>query len=103
MTMAAITNTKMMWVVTQASRDSTLADICFAASPKDLMLQVRGGLTTDEVVAVFDNEKEAVGLATYLIQVEMKVNRHLDAIERNIAKSKKAMEDKLLALGRHGR
>ena len=101
--MATITNTKTMWVVTRAARDSTLADVCFAASPKDLMLQVRGGLETDEVIAVFDNEQEAKDLATYLIKNAIQVGKHLDAIERNIAKSKKAMEDKLLALGRHRR
>ena len=99
--MAAITNTKTMWVVTRAARDSTLADVCFAASPKDLMLQVRGGLEAHEVVAVFDNEHEAKDLATYLIKNAIQVGKHLDAIERNIAKSKKAMEDKLLGLGRH--
>jgi superfamily I DNA and RNA helicase len=98
--MATITNSKMMWVVTRAARDSTLADVCFTASPKDLMLQVRGGLEVDEVVAVFDNEHEAKDLATYLIKNAIQVGKHLDAIERNIAKSKKAMEDKLLARDR---
>ena len=99
--MAAITNTKMMWVVTRAARDNTLADVCFAASPKDLMLQVRGGLEIDEVAAVFDNEQEAKELTTYLIKNAIQVGKHLDAIERNIAHSKKAMQDKLLATGRH--
>ena len=98
--MAAITNTKTMWVVTRATRDSTLADVCFAASPKDLMLQVRGGLEADAVVAVFDNEQEAKELATYLIKNALSVGKHLDAIERNIAKSKKAMEARLLARDR---
>jgi hypothetical protein len=98
--MAAITNTKTMWVVTRAARDSTLADVCFAASPKDLMLQVRGGLEVDEVVSVFDNEQEAKDLATYLIETAIQVGKHLDAIERNIAHSKKAMQDRLLARDR---
>jgi hypothetical protein len=52
---------------------------------------------------VFDNEQESKDLATYLIKNAIQVGKHLDAIERNIAKSKKAMEDKLLALGRHRR
>jgi len=98
--MATITNAKTMWVVTRAARDSTLADVCFAASPKDLMVQVRGGLEPDQVVAVFDNEEEAKGLATYLIKNAVKIGKYLDAIERNIAHSKKAMQNRLLARDR---
>lgn len=52
-----------LWIVTRASSISTLADICFRASPRDFALQIRGGLEPDEILGWFDNASEANQIA----------------------------------------
>ena len=47
------------WVVTDPRTHSTLGDICFQASLKDLELQFKGGLTIDENPTLFTDQKEA--------------------------------------------
>lgn len=59
---------KEMWVVTRPTLNSEMADICYKSSIKNLMLQTMGGLKFEEIVAVYDNEKRAVGLAVTLLQ-----------------------------------
>lgn len=48
-----------LWIVTVASRASTLADICFEATPRDFAMQIRGGLGPDEIIGWFDAASEA--------------------------------------------
>jgi hypothetical protein len=47
------------WIVTKPSPVSTLADICFACTFEQLMLDVRGGLKEDEIIGIFADEDEA--------------------------------------------
>ena len=47
------------WVVVDPKTHSTLGDICFQASLKDLELQFKGGLTIDENPTLFTEQKEA--------------------------------------------
>ena len=47
------------WVTVDPRVDSTLGDICFQASLKDLELQFKGGLTIDENPTLFTDQKEA--------------------------------------------
>ena len=55
------------WVVTQPSPVSVLEDICFPCTFGRLMLQVRGGLTEDDIVGVYADEDEAKGAAAKLL------------------------------------
>jgi len=49
-----------VWVTCDATRDSTLADICFETTlPGGLMLQFRGGLTMDANPKLFTDRAEA--------------------------------------------
>jgi len=47
------------WVVVDPKPNSTQKDILFQASLKDLELQFRGGLTTDENPTLFTEREEA--------------------------------------------
>jgi len=51
----------MFYVVTKATPDSELIDVLFPATIKSIMIQGRGGLETDDVVAIvkdFDKAKQ---------------------------------------------
>jgi len=52
-----------LWIVTRATKDSTLGDILFKASPYRLALQVRGGLDPEEIIGWFDDASEANQIA----------------------------------------
>jgi len=47
------------WVVTDATPDSTLADVCFETSLRGLELQFRGGLSIDRHPTIFTERAEA--------------------------------------------
>jgi hypothetical protein len=49
------------WVVVDPKPDSTLDDLVFKASLRDLELQFRGGLSIDENPTLFTDRQEAVG------------------------------------------
>ncbi len=47
------------WVVTDATPDSTLGDVCFETSLRGLELQFRGGLSIDRHPTIFTDRAEA--------------------------------------------
>jgi hypothetical protein len=49
----------VFYIVTRKDEDTELGDIFYPTTLRDLMLQAKGGLHTDDVVAVFLNEAEA--------------------------------------------
>jgi len=49
-----------LWVVVDPTPQSTLGDILFRASLRDLSLQFKGGLSVDENPTLFTDEQEAV-------------------------------------------
>ena len=49
-----------LWVVVDPTPQSTLGDILFQASLRDLSLQFKGGLSVDENPTLFTDEQEAV-------------------------------------------
>ena len=55
------------WVVTKPSPVSEVVDICFPCTIERLMLQVRGGLKEEEIVAVYADESEAQRAAARLL------------------------------------
>ena len=55
------------WVVTKPSYASEMADICFACTFERLLLQGRGGLREDEIVAIHADEGEATRAAARLL------------------------------------
>jgi len=48
-----------LWVVVDPKPQSTLGDVLFQASLRDLSLQFRGGLTAEENPTLFSNRDEA--------------------------------------------
>lgn len=60
------------WVVTKPSGESELVDICFEASITDMMLQAKGGLKTDEILAILKSKSEAEKLAQSLLDKQAK-------------------------------
>ncbi|MCK4414419.1 MAG: hypothetical protein KAY32_12830 [Candidatus Eisenbacteria sp.] len=48
-----------LWVVTDPTPSSTLGDIMFEASLRDLILQFKGGLSMDDHPTLFTDEREA--------------------------------------------
>jgi hypothetical protein len=56
------------WVVTSPASRSEIGDICFKCDFRKFVLQVRGGLDVEKVVAIFAAEDEAVELAEHLLQ-----------------------------------
>lgn len=55
------------WVVTRATETSELADICFASTFDQLLLQGRGGLHEYDIIGIFADEAEAKEKARTLI------------------------------------
>ena len=49
-----------LWVVVDPTPQSTLGDILFQASLRDLSLQFKGGLSVDENPTLFTDEQEAI-------------------------------------------
>ncbi|MCX5784615.1 MAG: hypothetical protein NTX59_02905 [Elusimicrobia bacterium] len=47
------------WVVTKPGPESVLADICFEADAKGLARQFRGGLSEDDIHALYTGRGEA--------------------------------------------
>jgi hypothetical protein len=47
------------WIVTRATPESTLGDICFCVDLKGLYLQFLGGLSPDDIIAAYDNRAAA--------------------------------------------
>ena len=60
---------EQFWIVTKPSPASTTEDICFSCTFPRLMLQVRGGLTEDEIVAIYADESEARQAAARLLGI----------------------------------
>jgi hypothetical protein len=50
---------KKFWVVTKASKISTLADICFTTDFEGLHIQYKGGLNHEDIVGIYIDEAEA--------------------------------------------
>jgi hypothetical protein len=55
------------WVVTKPSPVSELADVCFPCTFERLLLQARGGLNEDDIIAVHADEGEAKKAALRLL------------------------------------
>lgn len=66
---AQITNKcySKFWVVTNPTKDSTLADICFEADSHNLELQFKGGLSIADVCGFYISESAAKEAARNLI------------------------------------
>jgi hypothetical protein len=47
------------WLVVKPSPESTLGDICFCVDIRGLYLQFLGGLSPDDIIAVYDNRAAA--------------------------------------------
>jgi len=57
-----------LWVITvPASCDSTIADFCFETDARGFALQVKGGLSPEDIVAVFSDREEAESEAKRLM------------------------------------
>ena len=52
-----------LWIVTKATKSSTLEDVLYQATPYELALQIKGGLEPDEIIGWFDNASEANQIA----------------------------------------
>ena len=50
---------KKLWIVTKPTPDSELSDILFETDMEGLERQFRGGLTPEEIFAVYIDEGEA--------------------------------------------
>ena len=55
------------WIVTQATKLSTLADICFQVDIEDLEKQFKGGLKAENVVGMWLDQSPAEEKAKMLI------------------------------------
>jgi len=81
---------KSFWVVTTPTKESTIDDICFEATPAQLAMQAHGGLNAADIEAVYDNEKEARihadGLLKGRTADEGKVPDDADPEDKKIAK-----------------
>ena len=70
------------WVVTDASADSVLEDICFETSLRGLELQFRGGLTMDMNPTIYTSKWDAEKAAKKRLQLG-KVMEQLRAKREN--------------------
>ena len=52
-----------LWIVTTASKDSTLGDILFQATAKGFAIRIGGGLDPDDILGWFDDHSEANQIA----------------------------------------
>lgn len=59
---------KSFWVVIVPTPDSTVEDICFKSSPREIGYHFLGGMKPEEVVGFYDNERTAKNLAAMLIE-----------------------------------
>jgi hypothetical protein len=58
----------LIWIVTTPyDNESTLQDICFSCDAYTLMLQFRGGLSSDNIEAMFSTKEEAEVCALKLL------------------------------------
>jgi len=55
------------WIVTEATKFSTLADICFQVDIEDLEKQFKGGLKAENVVGMWLDQSPAEEKALLLI------------------------------------
>ena len=55
------------WIVTQATKNSTLADICFQVDIEDLEKQFKGGLKAENVVGMYLDQSPAEEKAKMII------------------------------------
>lgn len=55
------------WIVTEATKHSTLADICFQVDIEDLEKQFKGGLKAENVVGMWLDQSPAEQKAKMLI------------------------------------
>ena len=67
------------WVVTEPTKDSTIADIAFVTTPRRIALQIRGGLDVDKIVAYYTKEDEAITHARMLIHARQALDRAIKA------------------------
>jgi len=65
-----------LWVVVDPTPQSTLGDILFQASLRDLSLQFKGGLSVDENPTLFTDKEEAIA----------EVHRRLDRMRSRLDK-----------------
>lgn len=56
------------WIVTEPTKVSTLADICFECDIGELALQFRGGLEISKIVGVFKNGDDAKRFTNNLLK-----------------------------------
>ena len=57
------------WIVTQATKFSTLADICFQVDIEDLEKQFKGGLKAENVVGMYLDQSPAEEKARHIIHM----------------------------------
>ena len=51
------------WVVTKPTKNSELEDILFKSDISQMELQFRGGLTAKEIIGLYMDKDEALGIA----------------------------------------
>lgn len=59
---------KSFWVVTRPTAVSTLPDICFKSSPREIGFQFLGGLKPGDVVGFYQSERTAKHLAQSMLK-----------------------------------
>jgi hypothetical protein len=59
-----------LWIVTTATKNSTVDDICFQADIYDLEKQFKGGLKAEDVVGMYLDQSPAEEKAKFLIHRE---------------------------------
>ncbi len=57
------------WIVTKATKFSTLADICFQVDIEDLEKQFKGGLKAENVVGMYLDQSPAEERARHIIHM----------------------------------
>lgn len=58
---------KTFYVVLKPTKNSTIDDICYPCNFKDLILQSKGGLDSDDIFGVYDDPNEAIEIAETLL------------------------------------
>jgi hypothetical protein len=74
-----------LWVVVDPTPQSTLGDILFQASLRDLSLQFKGGLTVDENPALFTDKQAAIAEVHCRLD---RMRRKLDKLADDLSRSR---------------
>jgi hypothetical protein len=73
--------TSPFWIVEDPGPDSELADICWQTSLAGLLLQFRGGWTTERRPTLFTDRAEAEAEARMRMLVRTQLNRQFGTVK----------------------